>query len=316
MKYLILTMLLTVGQASSPVPRQTPDSATNASNGNQKDTNSPNGPTNQTPASIDKQAQTTNHNEPTEKQNEADIQHSVVVREFPPVTINSRRDWADWGAWFFTFLLAVTSALQVWLLCRTLIFARRQTHEIKRQRSYMRLQWVQMIEAGKQTERVITQSKENEVRDLRAYVGVSKVLLMVQNIAKPRGVVEFQNFGKTPARNVRQWIGIAINSHPLTITLPESPDPTMASTTIIYPGIKNVLFVDLKKELPQGTEIGTSELTVYVYGRVTYYDIFGNNQELNYRFIFGGPQGGQTYRDERNVLFGAMYADSEGNNAT
>jgi hypothetical protein len=53
-----------------------------------------------------------------------------------------------------------------------------------------------------------------------------------------------------------------------------------------------------------------------MYGRTTYEDIFGNERYTNYRFIFGGPEAGKVYRDERNVLLGTMNPDFEGNDAT
>lgn len=139
-----LAVLAAVVQAVPPTPRQTPDSPTSTSKGGQNNTNPKNGPAEPGSSAINKQEQTKNHNEPRKQQTEADTQHSVTIRELPPVTVNSRRDWADWGTWFFTFLLVITSALQVWLLCRTLAFVRRQTHEIKRQRGFMRLQWKAM----------------------------------------------------------------------------------------------------------------------------------------------------------------------------
>jgi len=173
-----------------------------------------------------------------------------------------------------------------------------------------------MVQAGEQTERIIAQMKEAEVRDLRAYVGVSKVILNLQKPQIPRGIVEIQNFGKTPAYKVRQWVGIAVHSYPLAAALPESPNPNPASVSVIFPGIKNANLVDLKKELPPNTVVGTQEITVYVYGRITYEDAFKNERQSNYRFFFGGPSGGRVYHDGNGPLLGAMYPDSEGNDAT
>lgn len=37
-------------------------------------------------------------------------------------------------------------------------------------------------------------------------------------------------------------------------------------------------------------QIGTPEGTIYVYGQVTYKDIFGEKQYLKYRLMYGGPK--------------------------
>jgi hypothetical protein len=287
MKFLLLAMLLSVVQASPPIPRQTPDSSTTASNSSQENSNPKNRPADQRPPAINEQTQPQKHSEPSKQQAQTDTQHSITVSELPPVTINNHRDWADWGTWFFALALTVTSVLQIWLLVRS----------------------------GKQTERIITQMKDTALRELRAYIGVSEVRLSFQNRWKPQGVVEFKNFGKTPAYNVRQWIGIAPQSYPLTVDLPKSANPLISSVAAIYPSVGNILTTDLKKEFPEGTEIGTSNLTLYVYGKVTYDDVFGNHWYTNYRFIFGGPEKGRFYRSEKGTLCGAMGADSEGNDA-
>jgi hypothetical protein len=313
---LYLGVLMSVVQAGPPIPRQTPNGSAGTSKTDQKNANSKNRPAYQVPAAINESEQPQEHDEPTEGQSQTDAQHPITIRELPPVTINSRRDWADWGTWLFTFLLAVTGGFQVWLLCRTLAFSRRQTIEMQKQRNYMGLQWNQMVEAGKQTERIIAQMKETEVRDLRAYVGISKVILLANDVLQPTGAVELQNFGKTPAYNVRQWIGIAPQSHPLTVTLPEPTGSVTASVSTMYPGVKSTLRTKLKNRFPEGINVGTPELTLYVYGKVTYDDIFGNHWYTNYRFIFGGPEGGQISRNEDNSIHGVMGLDSEGNDAT
>ncbi|HLV95735.1 MAG TPA: hypothetical protein VKS44_11130 [Candidatus Acidoferrales bacterium] len=144
MRYLILTVLLSVVQAGSPAPRQASNSCTSARAGDQRQTKKKNEPSNGSPSAIN-QNQSCGTDSGAKTNGNDNTEHSVAISNLPPVTINGpRRDWADWGTWLFAALLAVTSLLQVWLLRRTLIFARRQTHEIKRQRSYMRLQWKAM----------------------------------------------------------------------------------------------------------------------------------------------------------------------------
>jgi hypothetical protein len=137
MKFLILAVWLTVLQTSPPIPRQAPKSATGASKGVQNDASNKETKTNRPATTINTQAP--EGDQPyTDKQRKEDAQYSVRIRELPPVTVPSpKKDWTDWGTWGFNLLLAVTSGFQAWLLCRTLNFVRRQTHEMKRQRATM-----------------------------------------------------------------------------------------------------------------------------------------------------------------------------------
>lgn len=307
MKYLILTVLLIVVQASPPISRQAPDSSTSANGNSQKQAQSGKAPSKVFPSSIN-QNRTKTADSNTAKQENAATKQSLVISELPAVTINNRRDWADWGTWFFTFLLAFAGLLQIILLWKTLKITSKQADIAGRQER-------QMAEAGEQTERIIAQMKETEVRDLRAYVGVSKTLLRFQNPLQPEGMVEIQNFGKTPAYKVRHQAAITIGPHPLAVTLPDIPAAPSASVFTLYSNIKNTNSVTLKKPVLAGTSIGTMEHTVYVFGRVVYEDAFGNEWYTKYRFIFGGPGGGVLYTDQHGLSLGAMYTDSAGNEA-
>jgi hypothetical protein len=305
-KFLILTVFLTIGQAASPIPRQAPNGPTNTSGDVQNQTKTENKPAD-LPSPPVNQNQTKTPETHGNKQGNNNTEQPVTVGKLPSVSIT--KDWTDRFYWLFSGLLVVIGGFQIWLLVRQLDTINRQADIAEQQKN-------QMIQAGEQTERIIAQMKETEVRDLRAYVGVSKVILSLEKPDVPRGIVEVKNFGKTPAYKVRQWIGIAPQSHPLTVILPESSSPETASVSVIFPDITTVSITDFKKPLPLDAVIGTAQLTIYVYGRITYEDIFKNEWHSNYRFIFGGPEGGKVYRNERNVIFGTMGPDSEGNEAT
>jgi hypothetical protein len=171
-----------------------------------------------------------------------------------------------------------------------------------------------MEQAGHQTERIIDQMKETTVRELRAYIGVSKVYLSLEVPTLPRGIIEVENFGRTPAYKVRQWIRIEINPYPPTSVFPE-PTHGPASMSVIPPGVKNTSHVPLSKPLPTGVSVGTPALTVYVFGEVTYEDAFRQERKTSYRFIYGGPEGGKSFRNANGVLLGAMNPDTGGNDA-
>jgi hypothetical protein len=168
MKAALIAMLLSIMQAALPVPRQTPNSSTQTSADTKKKAETTQTKSLPAPASVE-----TDGNGPSKEnsaqQHHNDAEHSVRITELPPVTIpNSRRDWADWGTWAFNLLLFVTSGLQVWLLCKTLIFIRRQSHEMKRQRVTMGSQLKVMSD---QFEEMASQTIK-----LKEYVDYTKII--------------------------------------------------------------------------------------------------------------------------------------------
>lgn len=305
MKSLILAVCLIAIQTSPPVPRQTPNGPANASDGVKHQGQKNQKPTDSTPQindPIKTATQGPNSNEP-ENKNKEDQGVRVLGQ---PLKIAVQRDKIDLSVWAFSLLLVIVGGLQFIVFLRQANISERQADIAEKQR-------LQMVEAGQQTERIITQMKETEVRDLRAYVGVSRVILNLQKPEIPQGIVEIQNFGKTPAYEVRHVVGIVPQSYPLTITLPELQSSPTSPITSVFPGIKNVNLVKLKIPLPFNVPLGTYTLSIYVYGQITYKDAFGNSWFTNYRFFFARIE--QLYKDERGVLCAAMHPDSEGNDA-
>ena len=156
MQYIVLAVILAVMQAFLPVPRQASDSSAGASKNVQNQPGSEQADPKHSPAPVNAD-QPQGHDANTDKKTKENGQQSVKITE--PITVDVVRPqttWTDRGVWFFNLCLAVTSALQVWLLCRTLAFIRRQTHEMKRQRITMREQLKamqgQLVQAGKQAE--------------------------------------------------------------------------------------------------------------------------------------------------------------------
>jgi hypothetical protein len=171
----------------------------------------------------------------------------------------------------------------------------------------------QMVAAGDQTDKILAQMKDTSERQLRAYIGVSKVHLNVTRPEMPVGMVELQNFGQTPAYKVRQWVGIAPQPHPLLAPLGK-PDNVLKSVSVMPPTVKHSSIVNLKKPFPANVvpHIGTLAWTIYVHGEVVYEDAFGTERHVSYRFIYGGPEGVKHVIDGDQIL-GTMNPDTEGN---
>lgn len=247
--------------------------------------------------------------EATEQRIQAE-KHNVVITDLPPITVlPAKKDMVDWAYWGFGGLLAITGVLQLCLLLRSLKISSLQAKIARKQQ-------VQMILAGQQTERIIAQAKEATQRQLRAYLGVSKVLLSFERPGLPEGLIEIENFGITPAYKVRQMIGIALGRYPAA-ELPEPANKSASgSVSVIHPHVKHVSRVTLKKTLPPNVILGTADPTVYVFGEVLYEDAFGQERRTAYRFFYGGTEGAQNITHSTGTILGVMNPDTNGNEAT
>jgi hypothetical protein len=308
MNALFLAVIFAVMQTLPPVPSKAPDNSSRGGESTQQKTKNDQSTPTPTAPTVDANAS------PQSKANGGGIPaenapQSIKVAEFPPVTVT--KDWTDRAYWTFNGFLVIVGFLQVWLLFRTLKTTNRQADIAEAQKA-------QIILSGEQTERIINQMKDTTQKQLRAYLGVSECCLKLEPPNIPEGQVSIKNFGQTPARKVRQWIGIAIFPQPLVGQLPEPPEGMQTSVSIISPGSHHINVAPVKVpiracDLPS---LYTPEHSVYVYGRVAYEDIFENEWSTNYRFFCGGPDGLRTKEDSRGVLLGLMQPDSEGNYQT
>lgn len=308
MKILILTVVLSVVQTSVPVPRQASNNPASASGKVQKKAKDKDTPPSPTPPPIN-QDQPCAAEGNTNQQGCNNAEHPIAITKLPPVAIiPAKRDWVDWGLWVFNALLVVVGGFQIWLLIRQLKIINRQADIAQNQEN-------QMASAGQQTERIIAQMKDTTVRQLRAYVGVSKIFLNLAVNTHPIANVEIQNFGQTPAYEVRQTCRIDVNQYPPVTPLADITDEE-GSVSLIPPGIKQTGIVALKKPLPSGTVIGTQTVTIYARGIITYKDAFGEKRRTTYRFIYGGPVTPTLVKSPTGTRLGAMIPDTSGNDAT
>jgi hypothetical protein len=151
-------------------------------------------------------------------------------------------------------------------------------------------------------------------RSLRAYVCVSQCYLT--DGEQPSGMVEIKNFGKTPASKVKHWIGISINTVPITGqlgALVEGP----ASISVLAPTVPLALPVKLKIPLRPNDQaiFGSARCTAYVFGKVTYEDIYGSEWTTHFQFFWDGHTaskelGGKTTRVR------VLRIDTKGNELT
>ncbi len=137
MKWLALAVFLTVMQTPPPVPRKAADSPAHAAA-----TIKGKSTASQQKSQPAQSAHKTDSNGPAKSYSSEphpeDTEHQVGITKLPAVTVNPpRRDLADWAYLAFSGLLVIVGFLQILLLCWTLKFVRKQTHEMHRQRLVM-----------------------------------------------------------------------------------------------------------------------------------------------------------------------------------
>jgi hypothetical protein len=153
-------------------------------------------------------------------------------------------------------------------------------------------------------------------RQLRAYISMETANLGFPQKNRPTASVTFKNFGQTPAYEVQSWISIKIDSYPASIPFALQKPGHRAPKSTLGPGAATQFSAPLGRALSDAemAELGTEQITVYVYGRVTYKDTFGQERFTHWRLIAGGPEGvpikGMTGKGE---MLWALCPDIEGN---
>lgn len=131
-------------------------------------------------------------------------------------------------------------------------------------------------------------------RQLRAYVLVGAA--QVENIGvglEPKTKVTIQNFGQTPAYELRQWSNMGFDLFPPTIDPPMEDRADPMATHPLGPGAKLYAFPILKRRMRQCEIDGLikGEVALYIIGKITYKDAFGQERVTEYRLFCGGPIG-------------------------
>jgi len=169
----------------------------------------------------------------------------------------------------FTGLLVVVGLVQAFVLGLTAWLIKRQAD--------------QMVEAGKQTERIIAQMKDTTVRQLRAYVGPSAATIKCAGVGKYFAAVEIKNFGQTPAYKMRNFTDSYIGPYKSEETQFKEPSGSGIYTTgTLFP---NSPFYGSKDVETSNPDTGH----IFIYGKIEYEDVFKQKRWTRYRFVFPTP---------------------------
>lgn len=159
------------------------------------------------------------------------------------------------------------------------------------------------------TTSLVTGAADTAQKQLRAYVCVSSAKISFEIAGAPEVQVVLKNCGQTPAHDLRCWIHIWIEDYPLKVLLPVPPSDFPMAVSVLEPG--GHLLSAIKKDPPVRpcalALLGTPQGTVYVYGQVTYKDVFSVERITRYRLIYGGNEPARRQH---------MMPDIEGNEAT
>jgi hypothetical protein len=153
--------------------------------------------------------------------------------------------------------------------------------------------------------KAVNVASDNAKKQFRAYVYVSGA--KVQNLDKENDryvIVEIKNFGQIPAYDKRFWGGVHVREWPLASVLREAPEETRMGNEALPPGRLSILRVPVG-ELSEWEEreLREGRAGVYLWGRVTYRDAFGDSHFTNLRFVCEGE----------GLASGFLHATEEGN---
>jgi hypothetical protein len=217
----------------------------------------------------------------------------------------------------FTGLLVIAAFLQAGIFYWQGRVFRRTLNAINRQAEISQQQVAQMIEAGKQTDRIITSMDDTAIKELRAYVCVSKAYIAFVHERAPEIQVHIKNCGKTPAYDIRTWIGVGLGQYPVEASYLKPPPRGMGmSGSVLGPGDEPQGMVFFHPVIPeeQMAILGTPELTLFAFGEISYKDAFGKRHMTKYRLMFGGEEP-CILRDENGIATAFLRSDTEGNEA-
>lgn len=128
--------------------------------------------------------------------------------------------------------------------------------------------------------------------ELRAYIGLDSA--KIKNVSagkRPAFLLQFKNAGRTPARNVVLWSTYKYDGVPETIA--RSPGASTSNSTVSPDGVIGGP-QELSRPLSAAevAAIRAGKAALYVFGEVTYEDIFGVTRYTRFNLIHGGAEAG------------------------
>jgi hypothetical protein len=184
-----------------------------------------------------------------------------------------------------------------------------QYEQIAEQIEALRLSAAAAEDSVTETRRLVWNSEITAKRQLRAYIHVSEAKFA--DFGFPNGVymVNYTNTGQTPAYDVYSSIAVHFGGFPLSEDLVAVGSGTKGVITLGRDGDGHA-----RIEAPRGLSgeeygaVRDGKSAVFVFGKISYRDVFGDNWTTEFRYYVGGDQG---IRSD-----GFLASHSDGNKAT
>jgi hypothetical protein len=241
--WLLVVLLLSIVQATSPAPNQTANNSAQTSK--QAKTESKSDQSTALPSipavKINTRNGNGNESQPTTNSN---TEQTIGISKLPTVTVSTKRDWADWGYWGFNLLLVGVGVFQVFLLWRTLAAIRRQADLME----------------------------NSLVAVQRAFVCCKGVEISSRMADGWNLGIRWENSGTTPTKGLEMHVNWASMNKPI----PNGYDFTDSRPHVPFVlGPKDTTWCGPLK-IPVQDLVGVQQGThhVYVWGSATYMDVF------------------------------------------
>lgn len=197
---------------------------------------------------------------------------------------------------YLLILELVLGVLGVGAIVFTLFFTAKATREAGR--------------AAKAAEGAIKVAQNTAAIELRAYVSVIKVKLIELELGQTvKALVTFKNSGKTPAHDVKLWWRMEYRRQPLNEVLDRGDKAKEVTCTDIGPTVPMASLFATGVALGQlhFDEVRSQKSAVYVWGQLSYRDIYDKQQFVSFRF----KHTGKFYKPDTNLV-----SCTEGNRTT
>ncbi|WP_349434302.1 hypothetical protein [Pararhizobium sp. A13] len=170
---------------------------------------------------------------------------------------------------------------------------------------YIRDTLVETRKAVKAADDAVIVTRDMAQMQMRAYMNTAHAWISFKENNEPVAHVSIKNFGQTPAMNVKSWIHIWIEKYPLKGSLPFPKEGEVdQSSSVISPGFHYNYHHPRTRGIDEEimTEIRAGRAAIYVYGGITYDDVFGGNRKTEFLKFCTGERGGddENLKDYRN----------------
>jgi hypothetical protein len=144
-------------------------------------------------------------------------------------------------------------------------------------------------------------AKQTSEAQLRAYVGVGiRTNPTIQPGSNASMLLEYKNFGTTPAREVRYWLNMDLVNVPN--RLPFATRPFREERILLNPGATEHIEGDFGRALTdeEVALIQADQKRLYVWGEIAYTDVFGRGPHITEFRLARQPDGAMARTVEGN----------------